>query len=1401
MRMSWMKRYGRAGWAGVLSLVLVGSAGAQSASVTIDDQPTTEQNLARINDLRRASRHDDAADLLQELIDDARFKLVTVDEGVYIDAELWARRELMRDPLLLTAYRERFTASAERALAIAHEDTAQDPAELTSLREAYRRFGMTRPGLEAGLALTGRLLERGEVSAASGLMEELARHPDQSELGDRVVYLRGVCAALRGDTEQAESMVLLLRLTDAAMAQRLEQFEATLSLPASGEVGGLVDAGPTPQGLSAPLWDTPLSSLPSGVRSNFDGLRALPGTYGEQVLVNTGEQVYSLDRASGQQLWAYPEEVGRAPGYTMNLPEWHDTRGVVVARGRLFGVLGACRGGAGRGGAEVVPPNLLVCLDPRTGEALWTRQSGEITPEEPLLEQGLRGVQSALLQTHFVGTPVAAQGKVFVLVRKTSQTGLHTTWLAAFDARDGRLHWFRHIALVQVRHGAAAIRITPQLMLEGDTLYLTDQIAVAASIDVHSGAYRWLRVLADDRNRRGNNLTLTNEGMHAAPVLTPAGLVVQLSLYDQQLFLLDPANGRTLRTLEDDARLRGSQYLLDAQGSAVIVSRSYVVLWDGEAGEVKWVYPLAQGAEPRGQGAVTKQFVMVPTGQGVTVLRLSDGTEIAEVDGLTGNLAVLDTEVLVAANGSLKSYMSWEGAYARLVQRVERSPSDPSPGMSLAYLALDRGEQDDTVIEGLGFALAAVDRMGGEDAALERERVFDGMRSMADAGSPASDALRGRLYDYMARAAQSAEQSAAYHIECGRHLVTVGGYEQAVRHFQSVMVDPTLASAAYSPVGSPASSPAAGTAQRALVALVSEHGRGIYQRYDALAKQELETLLAGGDADADALSRIAQRYPLAMSASRALLTAADRLENAGQAIGALSQYQQALASAMTIDQQQTAAGALLTYYEKSHRRGEALSLLTRLSREGGAVRPQRDGEPTSIEEWRDVFLALDAQAELALDPPASLGSPVVLPGRLLLPPPGLNPDALSGALLIHTDEGEVAKLGASGRETLWSTPVPGRQLYALADEQGQVLVWSVDAEVLVALDSATGAMLWDSATDLSALSTTQNSVMPARDAGLGAGRVLPESLPFVSVGPSVVCFTSRNGRVLGVDRYRGSQRWSVDTGVPQVTAVAADPWTLVVAGIVGPEIDLNHGKLVLLDLYTGSPVLERVDLHVGFRPQIVGLDAGRLVAVGQSGARVTVFDAATGETQWQQTLSDKPATANGLAHGGVVAVENTAGMVQVMRLEEPSEVVSRFRIAYEDDAGKARMLRLGDGLLVFGTNGVVVLSGGGQVMWRDAPRTGGGVVYQALAGESRAALIASIDAAGDPDLLLAQGQTVSYRIDLVARAGGRLEQTYTLGPIQGQLDPRRAAITHAGIAIAMGPQTLLVPPEAGPGQQ
>lgn len=1385
-----MKRVVYAVAAGLAVAVLSATpAFSQSDSVTIDDQPTTEQNLGRINDLRRAGRHGDAADLLQELIDEARFKLITRDPGLYIDAELWARQELSRDPALLAAYRGRYTASAERALGLAIED-----GSMSTLREAYRRFGMTRPGLDMGLTLAGRLLERGDLPAASAMVGGLARHPDQRELRSQILYLRGVCAALGGDAELAGDLGEELALVDADRAAHLSRLTASLALPTGAAGGGLVEAGAFPEGLDLPLWDAPIDESARPGRSTFDGFRSLPVVSGERLFVNTRRQVLALDRASGEQLWAYPTVSG-GRGIGTNQSDWTDTRGVSVSGGRVFAVVGACQGLQGRGGVETVRSNLLVSLDERSGVVRWSRESGEVGESEPAMQLDGWAATGSMRQSHFVGTPVAAQGQVFALVRRTnSRSGGQTVWLASFDAQTGQMRWFRHLALVQVHHGPDSMRLTPQLRLDGETIYVSDQIAVAAAVDVHSGAYRWVRVLADNSSRRSNNnLALATDGVNTPPVMTPSGLVVHLSTSTRRLFLLDPASGRTLRELHEDNRLAQVQYVLDAGGHAIVVSRTYALLWDGDSGEVRWVHSFAQDAMPSGQGAVTRQFAVIPTEYGITALRLADGEVVEEVQTQAGNLTALDEEVLVSTNGRVSSYMSWAGAYERLVDRVHRLPNDPGPGLSLASLALNRGDRDAAVLEGLGFALGAVERLVGDEAVAERARVFEVLRRMAQADSAADNPLRAELFDLMALTAASAEQAVAYHLDLGWHLAQSGDPALAVGHYQAVMVDPALSDTGYSRPGTHVTGPAGASAQREMLALVREHGRGIYRRYDALAQQELESAIAGGRPAPEALGQIAKRYPLSLSASRALLMAAEQLEQQGQPVGALDQYQQAFTRAITDDQRAEAAGALLGYYERSARPGDALPLLDMLSRDARRVVPPRDGVSTSIAQWREVFVAMEGGAMAWPELASGLGRPTVLPGRLLLPPEGTGPQVLAGGLFVHTEEGAVARLDARrGGAVVWSVPVEGDRLHVLADDQGQVLVWSVDASKLYAVDSATGRLLWDEPADLGVLAQPAAGPAPLRPAAhAGADQ------PFVHVGPTVVCFAAMGGRVIGIDRYRGRVRWEVETGIARVSAVAADPWTLAVAGVVGPELNLRDGKLVLLDLYTGDPVLDDIDLHVGFAPRVVGVSARHITLVSERSAEVSVIDAVTGEGVLRQQLTNTSIAA-GRVNGPLVVLGEAGGMALALRADAGGRVLGRFRLAGSRDAGDIRVLPLGAGLLAHGPNGAVALDADGDVRWRNDQRYGEGGLHHALIGAQRVALVSAISPTTHPDRLLARGESVSYRLDLVDRDGGLLQRTYTLGPIHGQLDPRQSVVSAGGIAMSMGPQTLLLPPGEEP---
>ena len=164
---------------------------------------------------------------------------------------------------------------------------------------------------------------------------------------------------------------------------------------------------------------------------------------------------------------------------------------------------------------------------------------------------------------------------------------------------------------------------------------------------------------------------------------------------------------------------------------------------------------------------------------------------------------------------------------------------------------------------------------------------------------------------------------------------------------------------------------------------------------------------------------------------------------------------------------------------------------------------------------------------------------------------------------------------------------------------------------------------------------------------------------------------------------------------------------------------------------------------------------------------------------------------------GVARGQQLLGPLPVAEISEGLALLSRGFEMFEDFDQRRHDLSCRDFVFV---NEVepVALDAAGALCWRTETRLGEGALHHAVVGASRAALISAIDPRTDPDRILARGESVTYRLDLLDRAGGLLQRTYVLGPIQGQLDPRQAVITAGGLAVGMGPKTLLLPPGEEP---
>ncbi len=1366
---------------GLYLSLLAPSAAAQNPNVTVNEQPTAEQRLGEINELRAANRHDAAAELVQELVEQSRFKLVGTGQGRYTDAERWCKEELLRDGVLREAYRQRYTASATHALDQARLD--EDPAE--ALAGVYQSYAATAPAFEAGLELAGRLLESGDASAATELIEELMRHPDRdTELG-RLVTLRGAAAVYTHDHDKAaEVRDQLIELGLDGRAAWLASLADALGPGAFAVRPGLIDAGPKPEELSVALWDQPLASVDRSAMW-VRGRAVLPVVTPSLVLVNNGRQVVAWDRASGQRLWAYPEDDGPVVTRTIGGQRWYDARAVGRDAGAVAAVLGESYG-ITENRNPYVPRNRLAVIDEATGSQRWERASGEVYEGEPTEGQTRRVGRANLQLTHFVGTPIIARGQVLALLRRAnSNSSSQTTWLMSFDLEDGTLRWYRHLALASLSYSSDQSKVAPQMALHGDTLYLTDCIASVAAVDIRRGGYRWLRVLPVGYGQ-AQRLTLETDGTLSPPVLTHAGLMVPLALSRDRLVLLDPGDGSTLQTFENHPQVGQAQYLMDGGDGAVVVSAKSVAFWDAGDAEVAWTFPFDPSEKAQGRGDVTRRFVIVPTTTRLLVLDRETGRLLDEAESPGGNVTVRDGEVLATSAERLYSYTSWRRAYQRLVDRAEQQPTDPTAGLALASLAIRLGGQADAAIQGVGYAIRAIENQTPAQAVLTRERVFGQLRALAIEPSAMDERTRRLLYDRLALVTHTATQEATYHLDAGRFHAAQNEPGRAVEHFQSVVADTAFASQPYERRGVTRS--AGAVAQQEILQLIETHGRSVYGRYDALARAQLAEIKAAGEPDASALAMIARRYPMSLAAVEALLEAGQRLEAQGKQAAAIGLYQQAVVRAGHSRQRQLSVGHLLTFYLNAGRPAAAAALLEREGRLYPDLYPIDAGKPLPPSVWQQRIALAPTPDRVRPALAEKLTTPFMLPGRLTLPAPGIDGASLSGRLYLQHEDGTLSCHAAeNARAPLWSAALPAEAMrwYVVADNAEQVLIWSADTGVIASLDPATGQTQWATPMGFASEAPWRLDPLP----GEAVGRYL------VSLSDAVVCFGHReSAQIVAIDRAGGGVLWRTELVMTELTALDCDAWTLAAAGRIGRLEQAATGKLGLLSLFTGEPQTEHPELRVNVAPRSVALVDRLVILCGT--AKIVAVESETGDELWSRAFADRRLTGAVATTPSLIAAATDDGMVHLLDTHHSGRLLGSVQARGRSDPEGLTLQAADEQVWVTGGRGVMCLGRSPVLQWQDAISLPDRRPLTSLVGEERVALFVTSDIDPGPGQL---ATAKACDLFIFNRAGGRLVNQYTLGPadndpaVADRLDPAGAQLFGKGLVVPVGWRTMVVP--------
>jgi outer membrane protein assembly factor BamB len=1348
----------------MLALPMLG----QNPNVTVDDQPTAEQRLEEVLELRRATRYAEAADLIQELIGSASFELVSVGEGRYADASRWASDVLMRDAALRQVYVERHSAAAARQLdqAKANDET------LDLLLAVYRLYSATPAGLQAGMDAAGLLLATGQPQSAATLIEALLKHPDRATAAARLQMLRGAAAAYRQDVALLDEAREDLAELDPVMADALAALADSI-VPASVTVRPAhIDMGPKPISIRAPLWDQALATADNARRWLQKDRAVVPVITPSFVLINNGRQIVAIDRASGQRAWVIPEDEDNAVQRLNASQRWEDERAVARGGGRAVATLGECMGITERRN-PYVPPNRLVCVDEQTGKLVWERVAGDFRPDEPTRLTDRRAGRLNLQLTHFVGTPIINDGTVYVALRRAnSENDSQSSWVLAYDAADGSLLWYRHLALVSLSYtNADSMRVGPKLSLVGDTLYASDGLGTIGAIDRQTGSYRWLRVLpVGSENTR--SIVASSRGVSGKPVMTDAGLLVPLTLSNHRLMLVDPSDGSVLRSFQQDPVLSKTQYILETHRGALAVSQTSVSLWDADRAAVKWTFAFAPGETLRGKGDVSLRFAVLPTSERLIVLDLATGDLLDQADAVKGSVAIHDREVLAVSDGRLHAFTSWDRVYNRLVQQVEDRPDDPSAGLSLASIAMRQQDQNDSVLLGIGHALDAVAQQPIRRRPAVASHVFEQLRILIPQTDDAT--LRSALYERMALVTQTAEHEAAYHLDAGLYFAEQGQTQRAVDHLHAVVAEPAFAASSYIMDGM--AQPAGAIARQTIQDLIERYGRGVYARQDALAQARIDQLKASGQLDASALTAVAKRFPLSPLAGRLLLEAAEARANEGRLIAAASLYKQAFQRSADDAQRQVAAGRLLQFYLDTKRPRLASDFLARLSARHPELAPIADGQALSLPAWASRLAEAPARPAEASPLSAALGTPLLVPGRLI---PRITTATTHDAgpatdrdrvYLLQGDSTLACHAFDDPAEALWTSAqrAGAGRVKLLMDASGLAVFWAVDDGSVFALDRETGERRWRTAVSFET---------PQQAGGDPAQRML------IAVSETVLCLGDRDtAQVLAIDLASGDTLWRTTLEMTALTALAADNWSLAAVGRAGHPQQLRSGKLAVLSLADAQPTLPERQVRVALTPFGVDLQQDRVTVLGVSG--VMAFQTSTGNPLWTQRASGSMLSGVYAVAGQRIAVETNTGELQLLDASNSGKIIDTLPVRGGGDRIPTQIVAEGDTLWCLSERGLYRFGPDG-LDWSHRSQTNSPAPRGLVLGSDYAAILAKPNPAPFDNGLT---------IDIVETSGGRQIDTYQLGPLPEETEPTQASRLAQGLAIPAGSQTIIVPP-------
>ncbi|MEZ6242576.1 MAG: PQQ-binding-like beta-propeller repeat protein [Phycisphaerales bacterium] len=1374
--------------------------------VFLDDSPIAADTLRRLDDLIAIESWSEAARVLQHLLDGEGDRVLpSVDDpDLFVPVRRVVHERLLATPALLERYRD------------AENDAARQLVESGDVDAAERTRLLTPWGFEAALRVAQVRLESAQFRASAAALEQLERHPDRTGEGgaDAARLLAQVARYLDDDavSERAqrwasEAGVQLLGLAPIAPPPSVDP---PVSAALDAQVAPEIDLGALGR---EPLRSEPLSPIDSRVIDAPSELHdqrpdertrqrtfawSMPTAVGDVLYVSDGVTVSAWDRFTLSPIWR--RRIGPPIGQGSR-DRWveatrqrlgqslEDSASVTIAGDMLLTTSGMARGGRREDGGDVV------ALDRHTGQILWRADVAQL--DENLQDTSVRG-------------PVLVEGGTVVLsVRKSVRTRrLLSEYFVGLDLRDGSLRWSRLVASAgslpfqqvgEVAEGGVAWR---------GVVVRADEIGSVEAVDAGTGAPLWARRFPPAAMYRPSS---TPPWTTCKPVVD-GDSVILISPDHTHILRLDIRTGAILAR-RDAAELGSPDYLVRVGGTLAAVSADHVAFVDVRrfhADPPRLSNPI-DPAIVSGRATPSGANLLLPTHEGVVVydpMRPRDPRRVP-LD-LTGNLLVLEGQLVAVGEFEAHSYLEWKVASSLLEERMRRSPDDPSPAATLAELAFRAGEHE-RIAPAVDNALRAL-RGAGDDPAAARvsDRLFRSLLAMVqgepgDAGEPTitSLAVRRELIDRLGRLAVAPEQRVAHLMALGRLRDRLGDAKGSIDAYQSVLADPALSGATWR--GAELAVRAQLEATRRVGDVVRRHGHDAYKAYDAEAR--IESGLAQ-DTDGAALAELARRYPAATVTPSLWARAAEVYERAGRPHASERALRSALSAAELLDQGGAPipapelgeiVGRLATSLARRASGDAAAALVADATRQRPGLVPTRDGAPIDLAALAEQpshgrLPVITARLSTSENPQVLAGVPI----EPLDPSPSAPTDR---AVLVSATRSELSLVvaEADGVRVAWSTPTDPDARVVRLDQSGVFLHAGEGGEgVFTKLAPEDGHVLWSVGPIGRALSPLSDRAPDAGGGPVGAqrfespldGAVSPDAL-VMALDDQTLVVCDRLGRVVAYDLTTGDELWTRRSRLSWVHDMDVGAGLVAVGGVSpGGDADGRWTPAIeALDARTGEVIspIEGVSSEVRW---VRVAESGDLIA-GLAGAVVSL-NVVEGRVNW---VTSSRATDG--SRGAWILADRMVVMDADSELWLGDSVGGSLRspeldLGDRDEGAWVRVHALDDRLLVATPQGVRLFDREGRLVGADALETDGKILPPALAR----GIIVAIERR-EPDLGAIAGDAGESWAHLLESTSGRLMGSYQLPLVA---EPVSVGVIDGHVLIGMGDATLVADAPASEGE-